>query len=206
MTITILIIIGTVIVSIAAFQKRELHEKLMFDPYSIVINKTWYRFFSYALVHADWGHLLINMFVLYSFGTNVEYLFSYFFGGKAVLYFLLLYVGGVFVSVIPSFEKNKHNPYYVAVGASGAVSAVLFSSILMYPQGEIIFLLLPIPIPAYIFGILYLVYSWYMAKRGRDNIGHDVHFWGAIFGFAFTILLKPQLFLSFIHEITSFLR
>lgn len=201
MSVTLIIIVGTVLISLAGFQKRELHEKLMFDPYGININKTWYRFFSYALLHADWGHLLINMFVLYSFGNNVEYLFGYYFGNKAILYFILLYVGGVFISVIPSFEKNKNNPYYVAVGASGAVSAVLFSSILMYPQGKIILLLLPIPIPAFVFGILYLVYSAYMAKRGRDNIGHDVHFWGAIFGFVFTLILNPGFFMHFLQQI-----
>jgi len=180
-----------------------IFEKLRFDPYSIGINKDWYRFFSYALLHADWGHLLINMFVLYSFGSNVENLFEYYFGSKAIIYFILLYLGGVFVSVAPSFEKNKNNPYYTAVGASGAVSAILFSSILMYPTGKIIFLLLPIPIPAYVFGILYLVYSWYMSKRGKDNIGHDVHFFGAIFGFVFTIILKPQLFIIFINLLSN---
>jgi membrane associated rhomboid family serine protease len=201
MIIVYIIIIATVIISIVAFQNRMLFEKLRFDPYGMNIHKDWHRFFSYALLHADWGHLLINLFVFYSFGNNVLYLFEYYFGGKAILYFILLYAGGVFVSVIPSFEKHKNNPYYTAVGASGAVSAVLFSSILMYPTGKIIFLLLPIPIPAFVFGILYLVYSWYMAKRGKDNIGHDVHFWGAIFGFVFTILLKPQLFMIFINQL-----
>jgi len=143
------------------------------------------------------------MFVLYSFGGNVETLFEYYFGVKAMLYFILLYVGGVFVSVVPSFEKNRNNPYYTAVGASGAVSAILFSSILMYPTGKIVFLLLPVPIPAFVFGILYLVYSWYMSKKGKDNIGHDVHFFGAIFGFVFTIILKPQLFIIFINQLLN---
>jgi len=203
MIILYIIIIGTVLISLLGFQNRMIFEKLRFDPYSIGINKDWYRFFSYALLHADWGHLLINMFVLYSFGSNVENLFEYYFGSKAIIYFILLYLGGVFVSVAPSFEKNKNNPYYTAVGASGAVSAILFSSILMYPTGKIIFLLLPIPIPAYVFGILYLVYSWYMSKRGKDNIGHDVHFFGAIFGFVFTIILKPQLFIIFINLLSN---
>lgn len=199
-----IIIAATAITSIAAFQDRRLFDRLRFDPYGMSVNKDWHRFLTYALLHADWGHLLINMFVFYSFGSNVFLLFSYIFGGKALLYFILLYVGGVFISVIPSFEKNKRNPYYTAVGASGAVSAILFSSILMYPQGEIIFLMLPIPMPAYIFGIIYLVYSWYMARRGKDNIGHDVHFWGAVFGFAFTGILKPTLFSLFIHQLFNF--
>ncbi len=201
MSVTLIIIAATVIVSIGAFQNAQLFDKLRFDPYSMRINKDWHRFFSYALLHADWGHLLINMFVLFSFGRNVELLFELFFGNKAMLYFILLYVGGVFISVIPSFEKHKDNPYYVAVGASGAVSAVLFSSILMYPQGKIIFLLFPVPIPAFVFGILYLIFSAYMARRAKDNIGHDVHFWGAVFGFAFTILLRPAFIVDFINHI-----
>ncbi len=201
MFFTYFLIALTAITSFLAFQNHALFEKLKFYPYIIKSNKDWYRFFSYGLLHADWGHLLVNMFVLYSFGSNVEYLFQYYFGNKAILYFILLYAGGVFVSVIPSFEKNKNNPYYTAVGASGAVSAILFSSILMFPTAKIIFLLLPVPIPAFIFGIIYLVYSWYMAKRAKDNIGHDVHFWGAIFGFVFTILLKPQLIILFFKQL-----
>jgi len=201
MFFTYFIIAITVIISFIAFQNHSYFDKLKFYPYIIQSRKEWYRFFSYGLLHADWGHLLVNMFVLYSFGSNVEYLFQYFFGNKAVIYFILLYVGGIFISVIPSFERNKNNPYYVAVGASGAVSSVLFSSILMYPTGKIIFLMLPIPIPAFVFGIIYLVYSWYMAKRGHDSIGHDVHFWGAVFGFVFTILLKPQFIIMFIEQL-----
>jgi len=204
MPLIYIIIAGTVITSIAAFQDRRLFEKFRFDPYGMTVNKDWHRFFTYALLHADWGHLFINMFVFYSFGSNVYVLFTLLFSGKALLYFILLYTGGIFISVIPSFEKHKRNPYYTAVGASGAVSAILFSSILMYPQGEIIFLMLPIPIPAYIFGILYLLYSWYMARRGTDNIGHDVHFWGAVFGFVFTGILKPSLFILFIQQLFNF--
>ena len=204
MIIIYIIIIGTVLISFLGFQNRLLFEKLRFDPYSIGINKDWYRFFSYALLHADWGHLLINMFVLYSFGLNVVDSFEKYFESKAIFYFILLYVGGVFISVIPSFEKHKNDPYYTAIGASGAVSAILFSSILMLPTGKIIFLLLPVPIPAFIFGVLYLIYSWYMSKKGKDNIGHDVHFFGAIFGFVFTIILKPNLFIIFINQLLTF--
>lgn len=203
MALVYIIIAITVLISVLAFQNRMLFEKLRFDPYGMNINKNWYRFFSYALLHADWGHLMINMFVFYSFGGIVFSFFQYFFGIKVIFYFILLYVGGVFVSVVPSFEKNKNNPYYTAVGASGAVSAILFSSILMYPTGKIIFLLLPVPIPAYLFGVLYLTYSWYMAKRGKDNIGHDAHFFGAVFGFVFTIILKPHLFIDFVNQLLN---
>lgn len=201
MELLYLVIAVTVITSVMAFGNRSMFSRLCFDPFVMNNGKNKYRFLSYALIHADWPHLLINMFVLYSFGEIVMYSFGYHFAWKALPYFLMLYAGGTFVSVIPSFLKNRANPYYTAVGASGAVSAVVFSSILMFPEGEIMFLLLPVPMPSYVFGLLYLVYSWYMAKKGKDNIGHDAHFWGAVFGLAFTGLLKPSLFVSFFEQL-----
>jgi membrane associated rhomboid family serine protease len=99
------------------------------------------------------------------------------------------------------FGKYKDNAYYNAVGASGAVSAIVFASILFNPGGKIYLFFIPIGIPAVIFGALYLVYSYYMSKRGRDNVGHSAHFWGAVFGFVFTILLKPELFMLFVEKI-----
>jgi len=141
------------------------------------------------------------MFVLYSFGGQVEYLMVFIFGMKGYLYYILLYIGGIFLSVVPSFEKHRNDSWYNAVGASGAVSAVVFSSIIFLPSSKIVFLLLPFPIPAVVFGILYLVYSAYMAKRATDNIGHDAHFWGALFGAVFTIALKPALAVSFAEQL-----
>jgi len=201
MNLTIIIIIITVATSIMAFQNAATFYKMKFNAYLIHHNRQWYRFFTYALLHADWAHLLVNMFVLWSFGTLVERLFNFHFGNIATVYFLLLYVGGVMFSTLPSYGKHKNNDFYNAVGASGAVSAVLFSSIIMYPQGSIVFLFFPVPIPAWIFGILYLVYSAYMAKRGSDNIGHDAHFWGAVYGVVFTIALNPSFVPEFFRNI-----
>ncbi|TVQ87212.1 MAG: rhomboid family intramembrane serine protease [Bacteroidetes bacterium] len=201
MNLTIIIIIITAATSIMAFQNAATFYKMKFNAYLINHNRQWYRFFTYALLHADWAHLLVNMFVLWSFGTLVEQLFSIHFGNIATIYFLLLYVGGVMFSTLPSYGKHKNNDFYNAVGASGAVSAVLFSSIIMYPQGSIVFLFFPVPIPAWIFGILYLVYSAYMAKRGSDNIGHDAHFWGAVYGVVFTIALNPSFVPEFFRNI-----
>jgi len=201
MNLTIIIIIITVATSIMAFQNAATFYKMKFNAYLIHHNRQWYRFFTYALLHADWAHLLVNMFVLWSFGTLVEQLFNFHFGNIATVYFLLLYVGGVMFSTLPSYGKHKNNDFYNAVGASGAVSAVLFSSIIMYPQGSIVFLFFPVPIPAWIFGILYLVYSAYMAKRGSDNIGHDAHFWGAVYGVVFTIALNPSFVPEFFRNI-----
>jgi membrane associated rhomboid family serine protease len=126
---------------------------------------------------------------------------TYYFEAKGNIYLAILYVGGIVLSVVPAFEKHKHDIWYNAVGASGAVSAVVFSSIIFYPTSKLMLFLIPVPIPAVLFGILYLVYSAYMAKRATDNIGHDAHFWGALFGVVFTILLKPQLAVLFIQQL-----
>lgn len=203
MKITWLIIAITAIVSFSAFNNNELFSRLRFNPYIIRERKQWYRFLSYGLLHADWMHLIVNMFVLYSFGVQVELFMVYFFGAKGMLYFALLYIGALAMSVIPSYEKQKHNIYYNAVGASGAVSAILFSSIIFYPDSKIIFMFIPFPIPAVLFGIIYLVYSAVMAKKATDNIGHDAHFWGAIFGILFTIALKPALFQIFLNRLAG---
>jgi len=203
MTLTLFIIILTAITSITAFSNREVFYRLKFHPSSMSNGKELYRFASHALLHADWMHLLINMFVLYSFGTLVESMFGIMFGKKAMLFFGLLYVLGAICSSIPSFFKHRNNYAYSAVGASGAVSAILFASILIYPQGSISFMFLPIPIPAWLFGILYLVYSAYMSKKSVDNIGHDAHFWGAVFGIVFTAILNPALLADFIQNITN---
>ncbi len=200
---TIFIIIITAIISIWAFNNREVFDKLIFNAYEIKHKKEGWRFFSYALIHDGWSHLIINMLVLYSFGDIVEIFLKFYFGTKSYIYFFLLYIGGIIFSILFDFYKNKDNVYYNAVGASGAVSAIVFSSIILYPGGSIYLFFIPIPIPSAIFGILYLVYSAYMGKRAKDNVGHNAHFWGAIFGVIFTIILKPKLFLIFLEQITK---
>jgi membrane associated rhomboid family serine protease len=170
-----------------------MFRRLAFNAYDIKHFKNSYRFLSYALIHADWVHLLVNMMVLYSFGRIVEQYYEILFGLKGILYFILLYVGGTALSTLPSYGKHKDDYTYTAVGASGAVSAVVFASILFDPLSKIYIFLIPIGIPAIVFGVLYLVYSAYMGKKNIDNVGHDAHFWGAVFGFVFTIGLKPEL-------------
>lgn len=196
---TIIIIAVTALISILAFNRQDVFDKLKFNAFNIHKEQEWHRFLSYGFVHADWIHLLINMFVLYSFGDIVEKMFSYHFGIKGYAYFFLLYIGGIAFSTLYDFRKHKENIFYNAVGASGAVSAVVFSSIILFPQGKIYLFFIPIGIPAPIFGILYLVYSAYMAKKGTSIIGHSAHFWGAIYGVAFTIAIKPEFLTLFLN-------
>jgi membrane associated rhomboid family serine protease len=201
MIVTYLIIAISVITSLIAFNRPDIFDKFKFNAYAISKYKEWYRFFTYGIIHADYMHLFINMFVFYSFGEIVETVFGLYFGSKSTLFYILLYVGGIAFSSLWDFGKHKNDSYYNAVGASGAVSAILFSSIILYPQGRIFLFFIPIGIPAPIFGILYLAYSAYMAKKGTDNVGHSAHFWGAIYGIAFTIALKPSLAITFFENL-----
>jgi membrane associated rhomboid family serine protease len=198
---TWIIIIITCVISLVAFNRQDIFRKLTFQPTAIRYSREYYRFVSYALIHADFMHLGINMFVLYSFGTMVETYFNLFLSGKGNFYYVLLYLGGIIFSTLPSYGKHKDNPGYSAVGASGAVSAILFSSIIFNPLASLSLFLLPFSMPSVVFGLLYLVLSAYMARKGHDNIGHDAHFWGAIFGMVFTVAVEPNLFFMFIERI-----
>lgn len=197
------IIIITVLVSILSFNNQKLFDKLKFNAFNIYHHNEGWRFFTYGLIHADWLHLLVNMYVLYSFGDIILIIFNYHFGNKAKIYFLLLYVGGIIFSTLGDFKKYKNQIFYNAVGASGAVSAVVFSSILLYPQSNIYLFFIPFPIPSIVFGIAYLVYSAIMSQKNKSNIGHNAHFWGSIFGIVYTILLKPAFLENFINYIQN---
>ncbi len=191
---TIIIIVITALASIAAFNRSEILYKYIFSPYQIIHRKQWYRIFTGAFLHANWEHLIFNMISLYFFGPYVD-------SQLGTPIYLLIYVGAILISGISDIVKYKDDFNYSALGASGAVAAIIFSSILLNPTSKIMFIFLPIPIPAVIFGIIYLAYSAYMAKRNIDNVGHSTHFWGAIFGFVFPILLNPELLIDFFHRL-----
>ena len=200
------IIIGiTTALSIMAFQNESLMEKMQFNAARIIHQKQYYRLISHAFIHIGWTHLIVNMMVLFFFGRAVEQYFAYFFLNKTVLYFISLYVGGILVSNIWGLIKHQNNYYYNAVGTSGAVSAVLFSFIFLNPW-EKLYLFAIIPIPGILFGAGYLIYSYWMSKRQSDNVAHDAHFLGAVFGFLFPVLLKPSLFNHFTDQLFSFFR
>jgi membrane associated rhomboid family serine protease len=199
-SVTLLIIFVTAIVSITAFNNVQLFDKLKLYPAAMRTGKDAYRIASYGLIHADWIHLAVNMYVLYNFGENgTELMYTLAFGAKGTLFFILLYIGGIVTSVIPSYEKHKNNFGYTAVGASGAVSSVVFAFILFNPLQSFYFIFIPFPIPAYIFGALYMGVSYYLAKQNRGKIGHDAHFFGALFGIMFTILLDKSLAVRFVE-------
>ena len=195
--ITVIIIAITCIVSILCFNGTLNGNKLIFNAYQVWHRKEWYRMLTSGIIHSGWGHLFFNMLTLYFFGRVVEQYFSVAFGGVlgAVLY-VMLYVSALAISSLGDLVKYRDNWNYNALGASGAVSAVLFASILFAPKMGIYIYLIPIPVPGYIFAPLYLLYCWYMAKRNMDNIGHTAHFWGAVYGILFPIICKPDV-LSF---------
>lgn len=208
-SITLSIIIITSIISIAAFNREKIKEDLLFWPAEIDRRKQYYRFISGGFVHGDVMHLAFNMISLLSFGEFLEiYLFTDLFGSQGKYMYLMLYVLGLIFSVIPDYFQYRNNFAYRALGASGAVSAVIFAAIILKPAMPLRIIFIPIDIPGYIFGFLFLALSAYMAKRGGDNIGHRAHFSGAIFGILFTVIAAKlmsdyDVFKAFIQAIKA---
>lgn len=195
---TTLIIIITVIISLLAWQNKALFNRLIFYP-PAVSKGQWDRFVTHGFIHADSMHLLFNMFTLYFFGRAIEGLYRAFLGGYG---FVVFYVLAIIVAIIPSYIKNKENASYLSLGASGGVSAVLFAFILLAPW-ETIYLFAIVPIPAILFAVAYVVYSFYADKRGKSNINHMAHLWGGAFGVIATIVMQPQVIPHFINALLS---
>jgi len=203
--ITIALLVITCITSYLAFQNGELMEKMIMHPTSVAKNNEFFRFISSGFIHADWMHLGINMYVLYTFGQQVELDYADSFGKFSTLYFLVMYFGAMFISSIPSYLKHKGNVNYRSLGASGAVSGVVFAYILFNPMARLMLIFPPIPMPAVVLGVGYLAYSFWASTRNRGRINHDAHAYGAIFGFLFTLALKPGLLQGFIGSFTELL-
>ena len=191
LSLTIIIIAITAVTSFIAFSNQKVQDDLIFYPPAITRNHQWYRFITCGFIHADIGHLAFNMLSFYFFGqsqgriTGVEDTFISYFGDKGKGLYLLLYISTLIVCLLPTYFKHKNNAYYKSLGASGAVSAIIFVGIFVAPLNKIGFFIIPPVIPGFIFGPLYLVLSGYMAKRGRDNINHSAHLWGALYGLVF---------------------
>jgi len=204
MQITYFLIAIIVLTSFYAWNKPNVLQKWLMNPYLINKQREYHRFLTSGLIHSNYGHLFLNMLALFFFGRNVEMVFNYILGpsGKFVLigFFLL----GIIVSDIPTYLKYKELPHYNSLGASGGVSALVFSSIMFFPLQKIYILFIPFGIPGFIIGILYLAYSYYQSKNMSDGINHDAHFYGAIFGVVFTIIISPGSLANFIKEIANF--
>ncbi len=203
MTITYLLIGVTCLISYLAFNNRELFNQLCHYPYIEAQDKSYYRMLSSGFVHADFTHLLINMYVLYIFGNTVEYIFTSYFGDLlGRILFLFTYLAAIIIGDLPSYFKHKDNRMYRAIGASGATSAIVLMYCIFFPWSWL-YLFFVIPIPGIIFAVLYLVYSSWASKNSNDNIGHDAHFWGAIAGVVIIFALIPSQIPTFIQEVLS---
>jgi membrane associated rhomboid family serine protease len=201
--VTVILIAANVILSIACFNNQDLMAKMIMWPYGVKRYNQYYRFITSGFIHANWMHLIFNMFTLYFFGRVIEAYFTMLqLGGIAA--YLVLYFLGLILSDLPTYFKYKDDPNYHSLGASGAVSAVVFAAIVFNPWSSL-YIFGAIKISAFLYAVLYIWYSIYMSKKGGDNINHDAHLYGALFGLGFTIALigamQPQLFEYIIEEL-----
>ncbi len=190
MSITLIIIIVTAIISIFAFRSQRVMDDLIFYPAAITENNQYYRFITYGFIHADLSHLFFNMYAFFLFGGACEDSFVNIFGNYGKTFYLLMYFLALIACVIPDFNKHKANAGYRSLGASGAVSAVVFAYIMFQPLQGIGLLFIPIFIPGFLFGILFLIVSYFLGKKEGSRINHSAHIWGAIFGVIFLIIFS----------------
>lgn len=201
MSITYIFIGITVLTSWYGFNQTNVIRQFIMNPYLINTRGQYYRFISSGFIHRDFIHLLWNMISLYFFGSIVEQAFKIIFGDvKGSLYFIALYLLGIIVSDTPTYFKHKGNPGYNALGASGGVASVIFVSIILLPLNKIC-LYFALCVPGFILGIGYLIYSYYHGRKSTDNINHDAHLYGALFGLVFCIIMYPPSLKNFFLQI-----
>lgn len=189
------ILVANIVLSLLAFVGgKPVYEKLWLHPFSVVREHRYYLLLTSGFIHADFGHLAFNMLTFYFFGFPLSRLIG-------DVKFLLVYFGSLVFSSIPTLLREQNNPDYKSIGASGAISGVLFGYILFAPTSKIYVFLVPIGIPAALFAVLYLAFSYYAAKQNWGNINHEAHFWGAVAGALLTILLEPRALEIFYKEV-----
>ena len=190
MSITLFITIITVVISILAMYNDTLMDKLIFHPYTVRNHNEWYRFITSGFIHADFMHLAFNMFSFYMFGDYVEQFFRMLFGETGKSIYILLYLSTLVVCLIPTYLNHYKQYNYQSLGASGAVSAIVFAGIFLQPTMQIGFFIIPPIIPGFIFGPIYLAITAYLSKKGQMGINHSAHLWGSIFGIIYLILVS----------------
>lgn len=202
MYITYVLIGITTLVSFYAFSSPALMSGLIMNPYYTERHRQYYRFITSGFIHKDHVHLLWNMFSFYFFGTAIERKFHEEFGTSGGLYFIALYILAIIVSDIPTYFKNRNNPGYNSLGASGGVSAVIFAYIIFEPLSWIC-VYIALCMPGFILGALYILFSWYQGRRANDNINHDAHLYGALFGFVFCVVVAPSSIGNFFEQLRN---
>ncbi len=204
LNLTLGIIVLTGLISYKGFSDRSFFERYKHYPFAEESSKDYIRFLSSGFLHSGWAHFVFNAYVLLMFGNRVEQYFVAKFGSLfgGVMY-LLMYLTCIIAANIPSFLKHRNNPAYGAIGASGAISGVVFISILLNPMSRLGIIFIPIFLPAFIFGLIYLIYSSWAARNQDSRIGHDAHFYGALYGMLFVILFDPRLVPRFFSTIAS---
>jgi membrane associated rhomboid family serine protease len=192
-------------ISLIAFNNRDFFNKYLYSPYVVWRQKEWYRILTSGFLHANWIHLLINLFVFWEFGSFLESAYIDVFGKAGSMVFVgSLFIGGVVIANVPALFKHRRNMYFRSIGASGGVSAVLFSYILINPW-SMLYLYFVIPLYSIVVGVLFLIYSFWASKNSRDNIDHLAHFWGSIFGIVFTAVVYPEAILIFWEKLMGVL-
>jgi membrane associated rhomboid family serine protease len=202
-SITLILIIATVVVSMMAFNNPTIFQKGLMNPYMVFQKKEWYRMISSGFLHGGYAHLGFNMFTFFWFGNTVEAEFRYKLGGQGVLIYVLFYLSAIVVSDLPVAIKNRNNPRYNSLGASGAVSAMVFASILYFPLNDICLYAI-LCLPGFILGVLYVVYSYYSGKQMNDNINHEAHLYGALYGLIFGLVIYPEAGATFFEQVLSY--
>jgi membrane associated rhomboid family serine protease len=197
-TYALMAIIG--VVTYYAWQKPEVQHGFMLNPYLVDQKGQYYRLITSGFVHNNGMHLFLNLFTLYFFGGAIESIFSIYFGELGTIYYISLFFSAIIIANLPSFFKHKSNPHYNSLGASGGVSALVLAFILFDPIRELC-LYAVICLPGYILGALFIIYSIVMGKRGQDNINHDAHLFGALYGLVFILILRPSTLENFIETL-----
>lgn len=203
LSVNSLLIITTCIITIVAWRNPRMYTRFLFNAYQVERQKQFDRFVTSGFIHANWFHLIFNMITLFFFGQMVELAYRSVVGNSGSLIFLLMYLSAIIISEIPSFFKHRTNGYYNSLGASGGVSAVVFAYILFFPT-NMLYLMGVIPVPGFLLGILYILYSYFQGKRMGDNINHQAHLVGALYGLGFTVLLHPSGVPAFFQKIADF--
>ena len=196
MSVTLILIAITSIVSWLAWQNTRLLDALILWPPAVHRQRQWYRLLSYGFVHANFQHLLFNMITLFFFGRIIEGVIADRIGAAG---FVLFYLGGLLASILPSYGEHREDETYRSLGASGAVSAVLFAFILFQPWALIYVFFLPVP--AIVYAVLYAGYTLWASRHGGDGVNHSAHLWGAAYGVAFVLVLRPEVLGLFLDRL-----